>query len=611
MTYIRREGNRATSRPSHEAEYQKGEQKPLSQSTVALHVQIGDTPPGVAVRCQKCREVLYTRDWLKNLKVCYQCGDHARLSAKERVFQLLDVDSFVEMVQDVFPTDPLQFVYQEGGKDGGKSLPYKVKLQEAQQKTGLTEAVIVGHGTIDGMPLVLAVMDFNFIGGSMGAAVGEKITRAIELACDRHQPLLIVTASGGARIQEGIFSLLQMTKTVAALSRLREAALPFISLLTNPTMGGVTASFALLGDILLAEPAALIGFAGPRVIEGSMRQKLPPDTDTAEFLLAHGMIDAVVPRQQLRNVLKRILSMFGASARHGTYVPQVIAGETSARHSIYGPQTMQERVKPDEYWEHVQLARHRDRPYAMDYIKRFSEHFFELCGDRHYGDDPALVGGLGMLNGRAVLFLGHQKGRNTKENTRCNFGMPHPEGYRKAQRLMRLAEKFGFPIISLIDTPGAAPDLEAEQRGQSLAIAECLATLTTLRVPVIAIVIGEGGSGGALALGLADRVFMLEHAIYTVASPEAAALIVWRDSSRAAEAAATMRITAQDLLELGVIDGVIPEPAEGAHTDHATAASNIAHCIQQTLMQLDTVQVDELVATRCAKFRQLGRFTQT
>jgi acetyl-CoA carboxylase carboxyl transferase subunit alpha len=215
-----------------------------------------------------------------------------------------------------------------------------------------------------------------------------------------------------------------------------------------------------------------------------------------------------------------------------------------------------------------------------------------------------------MLNGRAVLFLGQQKGRGTKEKTRCNFGMPHPEGYRKAQRLMRLAEKFGFPVICLIDTPGAAPDLEAEQRGQSLAIAECLATLSTLRVPVIAVIIGEGGSGGALALGLADRVFMLEHAIYTVASPEAAALIVWRDGSRAADAAAAMRITAQDLLELGVIDGMIPEPAEGAHTDYATAAGNIARCVQHTLMQLDTVRLDELVAMRCDRFRQLGCFVR-
>jgi acetyl-CoA carboxylase carboxyl transferase alpha subunit/acetyl-CoA carboxylase carboxyl transferase beta subunit len=574
----------------------------LIRSTLNLE-KIRDAPSGIAVRCPKCREVLYTRDWLKNLKVCYQCGDHARLSAKERVSQLLDVDSFVEMAEDVFPTDPLQFVYQEQGS--GQLLPYTTKLREAQQKTGLTEAVIVGCGTIDGQPLVLAVMDFHFIGGSMGAAVGEKITRAIELACDCRLPLLIVTASGGARIQEGIFSLLQMTKTVAALARLREAALPFISLLTNPTMGGVTASFALLGDILLAEPGALIGFAGPRVIEGSMRQKLPADTDTAEFMLAHGMIDAVVPRQQLRVVLGRVLTLFGTGARNGQG-QQVGNGQGQA---VYASQVRQERVKPDVYWEHVLLARHRDRPYAMDYIKRLCENFLELCGDRHYGDDPALVGGLGMLDGRAVLFLGHQKGRNTKENTRCNFGMPHPEGYRKAERLMRLAEKFGFPVICLIDTPGAAPDLEAEQRGQSLAIAECLATLSTLRVPVIAVIIGEGGSGGALALGLADRVLMLEHAIYTVASPEAAALIVWRDSSRAAEAAATMRITAQDLLELGVIDGVIPEPAEGAHTDHASAASNIGHCVQDALVQLEMVDGDELVAMRCAKFRRLGCFT--
>jgi acetyl-CoA carboxylase carboxyl transferase subunit beta len=277
--------------------------RPITASTSEDGGKAG-LPNNVAVKCPKCRELLYTRDWEKNLKVCQRCGYHFHLSAPERIALLLDPDSFVEADTQLRPVDPLHFV--------SRSQSYTDKLAEEQKHTGLSEAVVIGSGTIEGYPLALAVMDFRFIGGSMGSVVGEKVTRAIELALARQIPLLIVTASGGARMHEGIFSLLQMAKTAAALTRLSAARLPYIVLLTDPTTGGVTASFAMLGDIILAEPGALIGFAGPRVIEGFMHQKLPADTDTSEFALAHGMIDAIVHRRLLRSTLTRLLRLYEA-----------------------------------------------------------------------------------------------------------------------------------------------------------------------------------------------------------------------------------------------------------------------------------------------------------
>jgi len=259
-------------------------------------------------------------------------------------------------------------------------------------------------------------------------------------------------------------------------------------------------------------------------------------------------------------------------------------------------------------WDRVQLARHRDRPYTADYIKLMCEEFFELCGDRRYADDRAILAGLATFAGQTVMMIGHQKGRDAREKQACNFGMAHSEGYRKAQRLMRHAEKFGFPVICLIDTPGASLDLEAEQRGQAQAIAESLEIMATLRVPIVAVVIGEGGSGGALALGLADRVFMLEYSIYTVASPEAASSILWRDTVFAAQAAEAMRITAPDLLELGAIDGIIREPLGGAHRDHRAAAQLLAAQLRQTLAELASIPIDELLEQRYAKFRRIGPY---
>ena len=269
----------------------------------------------------------------------------------------------------------------------------------------------------------------------------------------------------------------------------------------------------------------------------------------------------------------------------------------------------QDRTAPSA-WERVQLARHPQRPYTLDYVQLVFSDFVELHGDRLYGDDAAIVGGPAVLDRRTVLLVGHQKGRDTKENMLRRFGMALPEGYRKALRLMRQAEKFGMPIITLIDIPGADPSLVAEERGQAFAIAENLFAMSGLRTPIVSAIIGEGGSGGALAIGVADRVLMLENAIYSVASPEAAASILWKDGTRGADAAEAMKITAPDLLRFGVIDEVVPEPAGGAHEDPAGAARNLRAALMAQLAELDNVPVETLVRQRQSRYRTIGVFSE-
>jgi acetyl-CoA carboxylase carboxyl transferase subunit alpha len=259
-------------------------------------------------------------------------------------------------------------------------------------------------------------------------------------------------------------------------------------------------------------------------------------------------------------------------------------------------------------WERVQLSRHPHRPYTLDYLQMAFSDFLELHGDRLFGDDAAVVGGLATLDTRTVMVIGHQKGRDTKENVLRRFGMARPEGYRKALRLMRHAEKFGIPVITLIDIPGADPSLVAEERGQAFAIAENLQAMSQLRVPIVSTIVGEGGSGGALALGLADRVLMLENAIYSVASPEAAASILWKDGGRGPEAAEAMKITAPDLLSFGIIDGIVAEPPGGAHNDHQAAANALRSALIEQLDSLTGCDVDELLSGRSQRYRAIGAF---
>lgn len=261
-------------------------------------------------------------------------------------------------------------------------------------------------------------------------------------------------------------------------------------------------------------------------------------------------------------------------------------------------------------WQKVQVARHRERPYTLDYLQWAFSDFLELRGDRAYGDDRAIVGGPAVLEGRAVMVIGHQKGRDTRESVDRNFGMPHPEGYRKAERLMSQAARLSLPVVTFVDTPGANAGLADEERGQAEAIASTIATMLSLPVPTVSVIIGEGGSGGALAIAVGDRLLMLEHSIFTVASPEAAAAIMWRDSARAPEAAESMKITAEDLQRFGLVDRIVPEPLGGAHRNHASTAQAVGVAIREVLSELDRLPTERLLSERYSKYRDIGFYQE-
>ncbi|HRA30889.1 MAG TPA: acetyl-CoA carboxylase carboxyltransferase subunit alpha/beta [Thermomicrobiales bacterium] len=536
----------------------------------------------VVERCPRCAEQVGDTDRWTRFRVCPACGFHATIPAMQHIRNLIDPGTFEETNARLVSVDPLGFSDLE---------PYSDRVQRARAKTGLAEAVVTGRGTIQGREVVIAVLDFGFLGGSMGSVVGEKVAQAFEMATDRKIPIVTITASGGARMQEGMLSLVQMAKTAAAARRAHDAHVPYISILTNPTTGGGYASFASQGDILLAEPEALIGFAGPRVIKGVSKDGSDDDvrrSHSAEFLFARGFVDDIVERPRMRNVLATTLRLLAADARVTVSAPQTRTPPSHERPA----------------WDAVQIARHPDRPTALDYIQRLSPQFIELHGDRVYGDDPAVVAGLGEIAGRGVVLVGLERGHGDPAR---RGGQALPEGYRKALRMMRLAERLRCPLVTLVDTPGAFLGIESEERGLAAALSECLAEMSALPVPVISIIIGEGGSGGALALGVADRVLMQERAIYSVIAPEGAAAILYRDVERAPEVAERLKITAADCRRLGVADVLVREPAGGAHTDPDLAAALVRDALVAALAEIQGTSGRKLATERYRKFRQMGQ----
>ncbi len=644
-------------------------------------------PADLWTKCPSCSEMLFNRQLQKSLRVCPNCGHHFRMTAAERLALLLDPGSFEERDAKLQSLDPLGFVDQK---------PYPDRLAAAQLATGLRDAAVWGFGRIEGERIAVCVMDFGFMGGSMGSVVGEKVARAAEAALSERIPLVIVSASGGARMQEGTLALMQLAKTLAAIERLRAARIPYVSILTDPTTGGVYASFAAVGDVNLAEPNALIGFAGARVSAGTIAAELPAGFQRAEFLFRHGFVDRVVPRVSLRSELALVLRYlrpapvpevpaaaeaepaFGlpgfrplsfiteladrvlsegrrddeGGAAAASNAPAAVASPPappsaappptawrpaasssslaappSAPPSAASPSAASPSpappvapaangngpaLPPDQaaVWERVQLARNLRRPRTLELVAHLADEWLELHGDRLFGDDEAIVAGFARIDGRRVVVVGHQKGAETEENIRRNFGMPHPEGYRKAIRCFELAERFGLPVLTIVDTPGAYPGPAAEERGVAEAIARAIAAMTRLRTPIVTVIAGEGGSGGALAIAAGDVVLALENAVYSVISPEGCASILWRTADRAPEAALAMRMTAAEQLALGVVDAVVDEPPGGAHVDHAETARRLRPAILAHLDALAAIPIEELVERRYRRYRAMGAFTE-
>lgn len=474
-------------------------------------------------------------------------------------------------------------------------VPYATRLNTARETTGSSDVVTAAIGAVDGHLLVVAVMEFAFLGGSLGVAAGEAITAAAETALAERVPLILVTASGGARMQEGVLSLMQMAKTAAAMAALDDAGLLTVTIVTDPTYGGVAASFATLSDVVVCEPGARMGFAGPRVISQTLGERLPDGFQTAEFLLRHGLVDDVRPRAELRHLLSALLSATGANRRPtaGLQRPAVVRD----------PRQLPVRSARQV----LTLARETTRPTTTDHLAYWMDSFVELHGDRTSGDCPAIVGGLGTMERRPVMLIGHQKGHSTTEMVRRNFGMASPAGYRKVVRLVRMAAKLDVPVVTLIDTPGAEPGVDAERNGQAGAIAECLRVFSTVEVPVVAVITGEGGSGGALALGIADRVLISANGVYSVISPEGCAAILWKTPEASTAAAAALRIDPRSLLELGVVDGVVAEPDGGAHRDPAAASLLVRDAVLATLDELGQIKAADRVRARRDRYRAFGR----
>lgn len=570
----------------------KKENQPVRHQNQA---EAPNVPDGLYTKCESCHEMILTEDFTQNAYVCPKCGHYMKIGAYERIKMVFDAQTFEEWDEEFTGGNPCHF---KG---------YEEKLGDLQRDTGLNEAVITGKGKIDGMEAAVGVCDTRFLMGSMGYAVGEKLTRAIERATVEKLPLIIFTCSGGARMQEGIVSLMQMEKTAAALKKFDAAGGLYITVLTNPTTGGVTASFAMLGDIILAEPQALVGFAGPRVIRQTIGEELPEGFQRTEFLLEHGLIDNIVERRFLKQTLSTLLRLHKkpqaeTMSRYQQYLDDIYAKKIDIKKEEALLAAKNEK-KQLSAWEKVQIARSSKRPSALDYIGYLTKDFYELHGDRVYRDDGAIVGGIAFFGKQPVTVIGQQKGATTKENIVRNFGMPYPEGYRKALRLMKQAEKFHRPVLCLVDTPGAYCGIGAEERGQGEAIAKNLFEMADLKVPVLSIVIGEGGSGGALALAAGNEVWMLENSVYSILSPEGFASILWKDASKAEKAAQVMKLTAQDLKELGIIEQILPEFSIVSGDNMNRVTLYMKRKIAGFLIKYQQMSGEELAQQRYQRFR--------
>ncbi|RGF17864.1 acetyl-CoA carboxylase carboxyltransferase subunit beta [Blautia sp. AM16-16B] len=549
-------------------------------------------PEGLWLKCPKCGEVVYRDDVKAHGYVCPKCEGYFRIGTRTRIRMVADTGTFQEWFTDLETENPLEYP------------GYEEKIANLHEKTKLHEAVTVGKCMVNGLETVLGVCDARFLMGSMGYVVGEKITRAFERATEEKLPVVLFTSSGGARMQEGIVSLMQMAKTSAAIRKHSEAGLFYLPVLTDPTTGGVTASFAMLGDVILAEPGALIGFAGPRVIAQTIGQKLPEGFQRAEFLVEKGIIDGVVERQELKETVWKLLKIHQDSMQYIHY------GKTQNVENF--PEIRSSRGKAGTdgkseltAWERVEISRSKERPTTLSYVQQIFDEFLELHGDRAFRDDGAVIGGIAMFSGQPVTVIGQQKGKNVKENIYRNFGMASPEGYRKALRLMKQAEKFGRPVVTFVDTPGAACGIEAEERGQGEAIARNLLEMSGIRTPMVSILIGEGGSGGALGLAVTDEVWMMENATYSILSPEGFASILWKDGKRAKEASEVMRITAKDLKNLRIIERVIREPEPANEENLPEIAEEIREDLDGFLRKSSQKTREEIVEERYERFRRM------
>ena len=537
--------------------------------------------------CLFCREPINDSRSYLEFRVCPYCRFHYTLSARQRIEMIADRRSFREQNRYVRSLSPLAF----SNRPDVAPSEYDVELTENQDRTGLTEAAVTGTCRIGGRNVVLIVLDYGFMGGSMSSVVGEKVALAFELAARRSLPMIAVVSGGGARTQEGVLSLMQMAKTVTAANRLRESAVPFIAVLANPSTGQAYASFANLADIIVAEPGSVVGLSPIRTMIEATGRQLPPDVHTAEYHLQRGLLDNVVDRESLRDRLTQLLDFLTE--------PDGIKLGRRAISRLLAP-----AVDDTETWESLAAVTHDERPDALYYLRHILQDFFEICGDRVSGDDRSVVGGLGLLRGHPVVGIGQQRTHaNDAEGSRYHI---RPEGLRKAQRLMRLAARFSLPLVTFIDSQGADPRLESEEQGVGNAIASNLSLMLDAPTPVVSVIIGESGNEAALAMSLSDRILMQQYAVYSPISLHHTVGGPSRERYLTREAAEVLMMTARDCQELGIIDQIVPEPAGGSHNDPRRAAIDLEFSIYKHLAETSRVSTSKLIKGRYRKFRQMG-----
>ncbi len=532
--------------------------------------------------CLYCHESISDSNAYLDYRVCPFCRFHYTLSARERIELLADRRTFREHNRYVRSVSPLAF---------SNRTSYDEQLTQSQDRTGLTEAAVTGTCRVDGRNVMLVVLDYGFMGGSMSSVVGEKVALAFEHAARRDLPVVALVTGGGARTQEGVLSLMQMAKTVTAANRLREASLPFIAVLANPSTGQAYGSFANLADVIIAEPGSVVGLSSIRAMIEATGRQVPPDVHTAEYHLRQGLLDNVVDREQLRPRVSQLLNLL--------VEPEGIRLSRRAVSRLQAP-------SPDdtETWESVEAATHDERPDALYYMRHLLDDFFEICGDRISSDDRTVVGGIGLLRGHPVAAIGQQR-IHSHDTDRSRYHV-HPDGLRKAQRIIGLAARFNLPLITLIDSQGADPRLESEEHGVGNAIARSLSMMLQAETPVVSVIIGEAGNEAALALSLSDRILMQQYAIYSPISLHHAVGGPLRERYLTRESAEALMLTARDCHELGIIDQVIPEPAGGAHLDPRRAVEDLEFSIYKHLAETSRVSASKLVKQRYRKFRQMG-----
>lgn len=528
--------------------------------------------------CLSCGSVLETNRMFQRFRVCEDCGFHFHVTARERVALLLDQGSFHEDDRGVTSIDPLSFP--------GRS-SYRQRVIDAQRRTGLAESALTGTGLIAGREVVVAVLEFAFLGGSIGVVAGERIARAFEKATARKAPIITVSSTSGTRMQEGLLALMQLPRIAVAVNKHAAEGLAHIPILTDPTTGSAYTSFTNQADILIAEPNALVGYAALRVLQETEGQELPAGAHTSESHLEHGLVDVIVPRYELRDTVASLLDLL---LHDFALTPTRKSKSTAPEHGSYAA------------WEQVQLSRHEGRPSARDFIRMMVSSFFELRGDRRGTDDPSVVAGIGSLGGEAVMLIGQVRAAADDPHG----GWIRAGGFGKASRAMRLAGKFGLPVVTLVDTEGAYPGLSEEDSGLGPRVALCLADMLNVPTPTIAVITGEGSSEAAIAMAAADRVLMLDNAVYAVVRPEDAAAILYGEPGRVPEVAERLRLTSHDCLRLGIIDATVQEPGEGAHTNPREAASILQRAIIRQLVALQRERPKRRLENRYARYRQVG-----